>query len=201
MISPYAFHQFWLNCDDREVLDLLRIFTFRTKDEVEALAVEIAERPFARIAQRTLADDVTSLVHGAEEAARAVAAAKALFGDGDVRSLDAATLGAALGETPNLTIGAGPDFPTYADLLAGTGLVQSKGEARRTMAEGGAYVNNVRIEDADAVAERRRPASRGVAAASARQAEPRRRARRVLTRGATTRLLRAPRVDVRLTTS
>jgi tyrosyl-tRNA synthetase len=153
MTSPYAFHQFWLNADDREVVALLRYFTFRSSEEIDELGRDVAERPYARAAQKVLADDVTTLVHGADETARARAAAEALFGGGELRGLDPGTLDAALRETPFVTVPAaavGGSLPTFADLLATSGLVASKGAARRTIAERGAYLNNVRIEDADA---------------------------------------------------
>ncbi len=85
LTSPYAFYQFWINRSDEEVGSLLRVFTFLSREEIEALERETAERPAARIAQRRLADEVTTLVHGAEECARVVAASRALFGQGDLR--------------------------------------------------------------------------------------------------------------------
>ncbi len=147
MTSPYAFHQFWLNAEDREVLQLLKYFTFRTAEEIADLGSRLAADPRQRAAQRTLADDVTALVHGAEQTSRVTAAAAALFGSGDLRALDESTLEAALLETPHHEVGSAQPLPTYADLLAGSGLVTSKGAARRTVNEGGAYVNNVRIAD------------------------------------------------------
>ncbi len=147
MTSPYAFHQFWIHADDRDVIPLLKYFTFRSREEIAALEAEVAERPFQRAAQRALADDVTTLVHGKDETTRVVAAAAALFGGGDLRGLDGPTLDAALSETPHVTVPAGATMPTYADLLAESGLVASKGAARRAIGEGGAYANNVRLED------------------------------------------------------
>ena len=147
MTSPYAFHQFWIRTDDRDVIPLLKYFTFRSREEIAALEAEVAERPFQRAAQRALADDVTTLVHGKDETTRVVAAAAALFGGGDLRGLDGPTLDAALSETPHVTVPAGATMPTYADLLAESGLVASKGAARRAIGEGGAYANNVRLED------------------------------------------------------
>ena len=161
LMSPYAFHQFWMNRSDAEVPGLLRVFTFRSRDEIAELERDIAERPAARTAQRVLADDVTALVHGADECARAVAAARALFGQGDLRALDERTLAAALAEVPSATVrmgetsnghqDAGGGLPRVADLMAATGLTASKSAARRTIAEGGAYLNNVKVADADAV--------------------------------------------------
>jgi len=150
MMSPYAFHQFWLNADDQGVVRLLKYFTFRGRDEIEELAGQTDEKPFLRAAQKVLADDVTTLVHGADETRRANDAASALFGGGELRALDAATLDAALETTTYVEIAASAQFPTYADLLVETGLVASRSAARRTVAEGGAYVNNERVEDAEA---------------------------------------------------
>jgi tyrosyl-tRNA synthetase len=149
MMSPYAFYQFWFNSDDADVVPLLRYFTFRSRDEINELEQQVLEKPALRAAQRALADDVTTLVHGADETARVKAAAAALFGGGDLRPLDAATLEAALREAPHVQIGRQAELPTYVDLLAQTALVASKGAGRRTVAEGGAYINNVRIADAE----------------------------------------------------
>jgi tyrosyl-tRNA synthetase len=147
MMSPYAFHQFWYNADDADVVALLKYFTFRSHDEIEELARLVAERPASRAAQQVLADDVTTMVHGAGETARARAAAAALFGAGSLDDLDAATLDSALREATFVEISRADELPTYVDLLAETGLAASKGAARRTVAEGGAYANNVRITD------------------------------------------------------
>jgi tyrosyl-tRNA synthetase len=149
MMSPYAFYQFWLNSDDADVVSLLKYFTFRSRDEIAELEQQVVDKPALRAAQRALADDVTTLVHGADETARVKAAAAALFGGGDLRSLDAATLEAALQEAPHVEIDRQTELPTYVDLLAQTALVASKGAGRRTVADGGAYVNNVRIADAE----------------------------------------------------
>jgi tyrosyl-tRNA synthetase len=149
MMSPYAFYQFWFNSDDADVVSLLKYFTFRSRDEIAELEQQVVDKPALRAAQRALADDVTTLVHGADETARVKAAAAALFGGGDLRSLDAATLEAALQEAPHVEIDRQTELPTYVDLLAQTALVASKGAGRRTVADGGAYVNNVRIADAE----------------------------------------------------
>jgi tyrosyl-tRNA synthetase len=153
LMSPYAFYQFWINRSDAEVPGLLRVFTFRSREEIEELERETAERPAARTAQRVLAEDVTTLVHGAEEYARVVAASQALFGQGDLRALDESTLAAALAEVPRVTLRAGEPLPPVADLLAATGIVPSKSAARRAIAEGGAYLNNVKVAAQDAVPE------------------------------------------------
>ena len=149
MMTPYAFHQFWLNAQDAGVVQLLRYFTFRGRDEIDELEKQTVDQPSRRTAQKLLADDVTTLVHGPEETRRAREAAAALFGAGELRDLDVATLEAALREVPHVHLAMGTELPTYAALLAETGLVASKGAARRTVTEGGAYVNNQRIEDAE----------------------------------------------------
>jgi tyrosyl-tRNA synthetase len=149
MLSPYAFYQFWLNAEDEKVSELLRIFTFLPRAEIEALEAEHAEKPFLRAGQRTLAEQVTTLVHGAEETARIKAASEALFGGGDLAELSAATLGAALAEAGAVQVPAG-ELPTVVDLLVSTGLASSRSEARRIVGEGGAYLNNERVSDPDA---------------------------------------------------
>ncbi|ROR91187.1 tyrosine--tRNA ligase [Nocardioides aurantiacus] len=148
MLSPYAFHQFWLNVEDEKVGELLRIFTFLTREEIEELDAATAEQPFRRAAQKRLADEVTTLVHGAAETEQAKAAAAALFGGGELRELHPGTLAAALREAGTSRAPAGT--PTV-DLLVASGLVRSKGEARRTISEGGAYLNNERVTDVDHV--------------------------------------------------
>jgi tyrosyl-tRNA synthetase len=151
MMSPYAFYQFWFNSDDRDVMQLVQFYTFRTAEEIAALEQATAERPQAREAQRVLAEDVTTLVHGAEETRRVQEASKALFGQGELGSLDGSTLVAALREAPHVELGAGEQMPTYGDLLVKSGLVASKSAARRTVAEGGAYLNNEKVKDAEYV--------------------------------------------------
>ena len=148
MMSPYAFHQFWLNAEDDKVAELLRIFTFLSRSEIEDLEAQTAEKPFLRAGQKALADEVTTLVHGEAETAQAKAAAAALFGTGDLHDLNAATLASALREAGATKAAAGTP---YVDLLVETGLVKSKGEARRTISEGGAYLNNQRVTDPDLV--------------------------------------------------
>src|SRR6478736_1810646 len=151
MLSPYAFYQFWLNVEDEKVGELLRIFTFLSRTEIEEIEAQHAEKPFLRAGQRALAEQVTTLVHGAGETAQAEAAAAALFGGGDLAGLSPATLGAALREAGSTTIDADEGLPSVVDLMVATGLAKSKGEARRTVTEGGAYLNNVRVEDPDQV--------------------------------------------------
>ena len=150
MLSPYAFYQFWLNVEDVKVGELLRIFTFRGKEEVEELERLTGEKPWLRAGQKALAEEVTTLVHGADETGRIQAASAALFGTGELRGLEEAALAAALAEAGATEVEAGAELPTVTDLLVLSGLADSRGSARRTVAEGGAYLNNVRVSDAEA---------------------------------------------------
>ncbi len=147
LCSPYTFYQFWLNQADADVVDRLKVFTFRTREEIEHLAREVEDRPFAREAQRTLAWDVTSLVHGVEATEKVIAASRALFGAGDIAAVDERTLTAAAAELPRAHVTAGA---TAVDVLLATGQVSSKSEARRTISEGGASLNNVKVHDPEA---------------------------------------------------
>ncbi|WP_432479745.1 tyrosine--tRNA ligase [Nocardioides sp. GXQ0305] len=149
MLSPYGFHQFWLNAEDQKVGELLRVFTFLSREEIESLEEQTREKPWLRAGQKALADEVTALVHGEDETAQAKAAAAALFGGGDLHGLRGATLGAALREAGSVTVSG--ELPTVVDLLVETGLAKSKGEARRTVGEGGAYLNNDRVDDPEMV--------------------------------------------------
>ncbi len=151
LMSPYAFYQFWLNTDDADVVGYLRTFTSRTRDEVDDLATAVAERPAAREAQRALAADVTTLVHGEDAVRKVVAASQALFGRGDLADLDEPTLGAAVAELPTAHVTA--ERPAIVDLLVESGLVNGRNAARRAIAEGGVSVNNRRVESEDAVLE------------------------------------------------
>ncbi|GAA2034094.1 tyrosine--tRNA ligase [Pseudokineococcus marinus] len=148
LTSPYAFHQFWLRAEDAAVDGYLRVFTDRSREELEALATATAERPGAREAQRALAHDVTALVHGEAAVASAEAAAAALFGRGDLEALDEPALTAALAELPQTAVGEGAR--TVVELLTASGLSPSRSAARRAVADGGAYVNNVAVRDGDA---------------------------------------------------
>ena len=149
LMSPYAFYQFWLNTADDDAERFLRIFTFRSREEIAALARAVVERPAAREAQRALARDVTALVHGERAVEQAEAASRALFGRGELAELEEATLAAAVAELPRVTVPAvGAEL---VDLLAGTGLVAGRGAGRRAIAEGGVSVNNVRVTDQDAI--------------------------------------------------
>jgi len=149
LTSPYAFYQYWINVDDRDVGPYLRFFTFLSREEIESLDRDTAERAHARTAQRRLAQELTTLVHGAGETERVEAASRALFGQGELRDLDPATLAAALEETPYARLEG--QMPSVSDLLVLTGLDASKSAARRTVNEGGANVNNRRVSDPDEV--------------------------------------------------
>jgi tyrosyl-tRNA synthetase len=148
LMSPYAFYQFWLNAEDAKVVEYLKIFTFRSQAQIEELAVATAEKPHLRLAQRALAEDVTTLVHGGDHFARAEAASRALFGQGDLSQLDERTLAAAFAELPTAKVA---QLSPVFELFAASGIVPSRSAARRAIQEGGAYVNNVKIEDVDAV--------------------------------------------------
>ena len=148
LTTPYAFYQFWLNADDRDISGWLRAFSSASREEIEALERESTGRPEARLAQRALAGELTALVHGQDECRRATAASRALFGQGDLEALDEGTLAAALSELPRTTV-AHDERPTVVELLVATGLCQSRSAARRTVAEGGAYVNNRRVAGID----------------------------------------------------
>jgi tyrosyl-tRNA synthetase len=147
MTSPYAFYQFWINTEDRDVGRYLRYFSFRDHEEIVELEKQTAERPAARAAQRALAEELTTLVHGEEECRQAIAASQALFGRGRLEELSEGTLRAALAEAGFVQISG--QLPGLTALLRESGLVSSLGEARRTIAEGGAYVNNERASDGD----------------------------------------------------
>ncbi len=149
LTSPYAFYQFWLNVEDADVVDRLKVFTFLTRAEIDALAAQTADTPHLRAAQKRLAFEVTALVHSPEAAQAAVDASAALFGQGDLEALDAATLESALRGLPNSD--AAPETP-IAQLLLDTGLVASVSAGRRAIAEGGVYLNNVKVEDEAALA-------------------------------------------------
>jgi len=148
LTSPYAFYQFWLNQADADVMGYLKVFTFLSRDRLGELERAVAEEPFKREAQRVLAFEVTALVHGPDAAAAVVEASQAIFGRGELGSLDAATLAGVAQEVPSGDIMAGS---TVVDALVAAGVAESRSAARRAVAEGGAYVNNVRVEDEAAV--------------------------------------------------
>lgn len=149
LTSPYAFFQFWLNADDRDVPTLLRTFSFFARPRIEELLLATAERPHERTAQRALAQELTALVHGEAEQRAAESAGLALFGQGDLEAIPASVLAAALAEAPNGVVAAGEivggALPAVEDLLVRCGLASSRGQARRTVSEGGAYLNNERV--------------------------------------------------------
>jgi len=149
MTSPYAFFQYWLNSDDKDVIKFLKVFSFKSRQEIEALEKTHNENPGSREAHRELARELTSLVHSPEIAERVEAAARALFGQGDITELDEPTLSAALAELPRTQVKSGDEIPTWVDLLAATGVVDSKSAARRIVKEGGAYLNNEKITGED----------------------------------------------------
>ncbi|WP_377015265.1 tyrosine--tRNA ligase [Arthrobacter sp. GCM10027362] len=149
MCSPYTMYQFWLNTADADVIDRLKVFTFKSKAEIEELEQAVTERPHKREAQRALAYDATSIVHGTEATEKVIAASAALFGQGELGQLDEPTLVAATAELPSAT--ADRKSLGIVDLLVASGLAASNSAARRTVAEGGAYVNNEKITDAEAV--------------------------------------------------
>jgi tyrosyl-tRNA synthetase len=170
LMSPYAFYQFWLNVSDAEVPGLLRVFSFKSRDEIDQLARESAERPAARLGQRALAEELTTLVHGADEARRAIAASRALFGQGSLADLDERTLAAVAAEVRAAQVPApggaghppeilgrsgaasttGLSLPPVANLMVAAGIVPTVSAARRAIAEGGAYLNNQRVTDVNA---------------------------------------------------
>lgn len=149
LTSPYAFFQYWLNTDDRDVINFLKVFSFKTHKEIEDLERIHQENPGAREAHRALARELTSLVHSDEICQRVEAAARALFGQGELKDLDEATLSSALAELPRTTVKSTDEIPTWVDLMALTGLVESKSAARRIVKEGGAYLNNEKIGSED----------------------------------------------------
>ncbi|SEF38278.1 tyrosyl-tRNA synthetase [Amycolatopsis pretoriensis] len=146
MTSPYAWYQYFVNVGDADVVRYLRMFTFLSQEEIASLAEDTEQRPHLRAAQKRLAEEFTILVHGEEQTRQVINASQALFGRGELGELDERTLDAAMAEVPNGKVDPSGD-PTIVDLLLAGGLVDSKGAARRTLKEGGAYVNNVKIAD------------------------------------------------------
>ncbi|WP_189159630.1 tyrosine--tRNA ligase [Lentzea pudingi] len=146
MTSPYAWYQYFVNVDDVTVLNYLRLFTFLTREELDELEKQTAEAPHQRAAQKRLAQEFTDLVHGERATQQVILASSALFGRGELRDLDAPVLEAALAEAPKGQVRLA-DEPTIVDLLIASGLAESRGAARRTVNEGGAYVNNAKVTD------------------------------------------------------
>jgi len=149
MTSPYAFYQYWLNTEDADVPKFLKVFSFKDRSEIERLIQTVETNPGAREAHRELARELTTLVHGQSECEQAEAAGKALFGQAELSELDERTLAASLDQLPRTTINRGDAFPTWVDLIAVTGVVKSKSDARRIVKEGGAYLNNVKVSAED----------------------------------------------------
>lgn len=148
LTSPYAFYQFWLNVEDADVVDRLKVFTFLSKAEIDELADQTLTAPYLRAAQKRLAYEVTALVHSVDAAEAAIASSAALFGQGELEDLDEATLQAALSELPNTEA---KDGTAITELLVATGLVTSISEGRRAIAGGGVYLNNQKVESEAAV--------------------------------------------------
>ena len=151
LMSPYAFYQFWLNRSDGEVPGLLRVFTFRTRAEIEELERASAERPAAAPGAAGAGRGRDRARARAGRAGPGQAASRALFGQGELRELDEGTLAAAIAEVPHISVPAAGGLPPVADLMAATGIVASKSDARRAIAQGGAYLNNVKVTSEDAV--------------------------------------------------
>jgi tyrosyl-tRNA synthetase len=149
MTSAYEFFQFWLNSDDADMPKLLKVFSMRSRSEIEELIEKVKTNPGAREAHRELAREMTTLIHGGAMAKSVEEAAKALFGQGEIRDLDLKTLDSALSQLPKTTIKKGDPYPTWVDLLAATGVVESKSAARRIVKEGGGYLNNKKVESED----------------------------------------------------
>jgi tyrosyl-tRNA synthetase len=160
LTSPYALYQFWLNTDDRDVIDRLKVFSFLSRAEIEELERAVQDTPHLRAAQKRLAEDVTTLVHGPDQTAAVKAASEALFGKGELDGLDPATLESALRELPHASITAST---SVAEALVATGLCQSLSEARRAIAQGGVSINNQAVdEDAALVGNPRGPLLAGL---------------------------------------
>jgi tyrosyl-tRNA synthetase len=149
MTSPYAFYQFWFNTEDADIEKYLKVFSFKDRVELERLIETVKSNPGAREAQRELARELTAMVHGTDQSEKVEAASSALFGQGDLSSLDEKTLAAALSQLPKVSIKQNESFPTWVDLLAATGVVESKSAARRIVKENGAYLNNEKIVGED----------------------------------------------------
>lgn len=150
MLSPYKFYQFWLNTADEDVVNMLKVFTFLSKEEIDELETMVHERPQARQAQRVLAEEVTTWVHGAENTERVKQASAVLFGRAEPIGLDERTLLDATAELPSAQATLGSDIQ---DVLVELGLEKGRGAARRTIASGGVYINNVKVDDEDRVLE------------------------------------------------
>ena len=149
MTSAYEFFQFWFNSDDADMPKLLKVFSMKSRAEIEELIEKVKTNPGAREAHRELAREMTTLIHGGAMAKSVEEAAKALFGQGEIGDLDLKTLDSALSQLPKTIIKKGDPYPTWVDLLAATGVVDSKSAARRIVKEGGGYLNNKKVESED----------------------------------------------------
>ena len=147
LTSPYSFYQYWLNADDRDMEQLLKYFSLANKEQIEKLLIELKEKPAERSAQKFLAKELTDLVHGNEESNQVIAASNALFGQGELKNISKEILISALQEAGLTKLSKNPSDTTMIDLLVETKLCDSKSSAKRTIDEGGAYVNNERITD------------------------------------------------------
>ncbi|WP_372968017.1 tyrosine--tRNA ligase [Microbacterium sp.] len=147
MCSPYRMYQFWLSTTDADVIDRLKVFTFLTRAEIEEYEALVESEPFRRAAQKRLALEVVATVHGIDAAAAVIAASEALFGQGDLTALDAATLRTAIEELPHTTVAVGAPV---VEALVTTGLVSSLSEARRAISQGGVSLDGERVEDESA---------------------------------------------------
>ena len=148
MMSAYAFYQFWVNTDDADVIRFIKIFTFASREQVAELIQQVQDAPHARVAQKFLAGEVTALVHGPQAVQQAISASQSLFGRGELAELSLETLTGALAELPRAEVAQGA---SVVDALVVSGLVASRGAARRAISEGGVYVNNQRISDEEHV--------------------------------------------------
>lgn len=149
MTSAYEFFQFWLNSDDADMPKLLKVFSMKDKAEIQRLIETVNTNPGAREAHRELAREMTTLIHGADMSSQVEDAARALFGQGEISDLALKTLDSALAQLPKTQVKKGEPFPSWVDLLAATGVVDSKSAARRIVKEGGAYLNNKKVESED----------------------------------------------------
>lgn len=149
LTSAYEFFQFWLNSEDADLPKLLKVFSMKDRGEIERLIETVKTNPGAREAARELAREMTRMIHGEKMTVAVEAAAKALFGQGEIANLDLKTLDSALSQLPKTTIKKGQPFPSWVELLAATGVVESKSAARRIVKEGGGYLNNKKVESED----------------------------------------------------
>ncbi|KAB1441878.1 tyrosine--tRNA ligase [Pseudodesulfovibrio senegalensis] len=151
--SPYAFYQFWINTDDRDVIKFMKYFTFMTQEEIAEMETAVEERAHLREAQKRLAAEVTEMIHGKRELERVMAATEALFGKGDLKTVDPATLRSALDSAPAFNYGKGADLPELAQTLVDLNLCKSKGQARKDIKAGGVYINGERAAEGQDLAD------------------------------------------------